>query len=348
LVFLTAKRTGLGHLPRFLLVLGLSLGLAELSARFVEGPIRHRRPIFGVPVLTPAHLAPLAVIALLVGALTLSPDGRATAGFDADTAAAELQRIRAGSSTEPTTPAGSVTTTTVAGPPVPTVAAFGDSVTLSLSLIVAGWEQETHQIHGVDGVTELGCGIVRGGKRKFLGIETIRPLCNDWATTWAAALDANHPQVSVVSTGQWETVDRLLPGDTKWRALGDPILDAQTKSELLAATDLLSSRGGMVVWLTFAHFGHAEDDQLNRDERRSHDPARVDRLNQIIREVVAERPATTRLVDLASWMDPHIENTVFRSDGSHYDWTPQDTVANDFLGPAVVAAFDDWWKAQPH
>lgn len=343
LVFLTAQRTGLSHLPRFLLAVALSVGLAELSARFVEQPFRQRRPTSSVSSLTAARLAPLVVVVLLIGSLTLSPEGRTAAGFDANTAAAELQRVRAESLADPNTPSDSAVT----GPPVPTVAPFGDSVALSLALVLAGWEQQTHQIRGVDGDTQLGCGIVRGGKRKFLGVETIKPLCNEWPNRWATALDAAHPQVSVVATGQWETVDRLLPGDTKWRGLGDPVLDAATKSELLAATDVLSSRGGMVVWLTLAQFGHSDDDEMNADEKRSHDPARVDRLNEIIREVVTERPATTRLVDLASWMQPRIEDTVLRSDGAHYNWTSQDTVAVDFVGPAITAAFDDWWKARP-
>jgi len=348
LVFLTEQRTGLPRLPRFALVVAVSLLAAELSARVLEGPIRRREGLFGITALRPALLAPLGAAALIVGSLTLSPIGRVGGGFDPELALARMQRI---GTVDPTAPSSSVVpaaaspTTTVPAPPKPTVAFFGDSVGLSQAVLFLDWTRQTDRVIGANGSTELGCGVVRGGQRRSLQIETIRDVCNSWPATWASVLDRDHPSVAALSTGQWETVDRKLAGDNTWRELGDPVYDERVHQEYLAATDLLASRGALVVWVTLADFGHVQDDLSTPAMRRSHDPARVHRLNDIMRQVVAERPSTTRLVDLAQWMEPHLEDTVMRDDGAHYFWRPENPVIRDYLGPAILSVWEDFWRS---
>ena len=346
-VFLTRERTGLGKVPRFVLVVGLALLLAELSSRVLEGPIRRNDGVFGVRALRPAMLAPFVIVALVAGSLALSPVGRVRRGFDAETAAADLQRTQVAAQRRAATtppPPSVASVTALAQPPVPAYSVFGDSVSLSIALSLAGWD-ETGQMTGRPGSSDLGCGIVRGGLRRFLGVERLSAGCDNWPAKYAAILDRYHLDLAVVSTGQWETVDRKLEGDPTWRAVGDPVFDARVREELLAVTDLLASRGALVVWLTFAHFGHVQDDRLNAAQKRSHSDARVDRLNQIIGEVVAARPSTSRLVDLAAWMAPRTEDTVLRSDGSHYDVNDAHRLAAQFLGPAIRSAWDDWWRS---
>jgi hypothetical protein len=243
-----------------------------------------------------------------------------------------------------TTPAANA----AAVPPTPNWDIFGDSVALSLALVFGDWEKQTSELHGIGGDAQVGCGIVRGGYRKFTGVQAIRPECDAWPTSWAAEIQRTHPQIAVVTSCQWETVDRKLAGDSVWRSLGDPIYDARVKADLLQATDVLSSQGALVIWLSCAQFGDAIDAQDNADILRSHQPARVDRLNAIISDVVAERPNTARLIDLGGWMAPHVQDTSIRSDGEHYDLTPQDDVVSAFLGPAIVKTFRAWWKSTHH
>jgi hypothetical protein len=170
-------------------------------------------------------------------------------------------------------------------------------------------------------------------------------VCNAWPTTWASVLERDHPSVAAVSTGQWETVDRKLAGDNRWRQLGDPVYDERVHQEYLAATDLLASRGALVVWVTLADFGHVQDDLSTPAMRRSHDPARVRRLNDIMRQVVNERPATARLVDLAQWMEPHVEDTMMRDDGAHYFWRAENPVIREYLGPAILSVWEEFWRS---
>jgi hypothetical protein len=224
---------------------------------------------------------------------------------------------------------------------------FGDSTALSLALLSGSWEVATGRSKGVGGVMELGCGIVRGGERRYFGVEAIHEVCDRWPDTWASELDEARPNVAVVQSCQWETVDRRLADDAAWRSLGDPTFDARVRDEYLAAADLLSSRGALVIWLTCAPFGDHPDDATNVDARRSHERARTDRLNQLIDDVARARPDSVRKVDLAAWMDQRISDTAIRADGSHYDLGPGDDVIRTFLGPALVATWEDWWPTRP-
>ena len=228
--------------------------------------------------------------------------------------------------------------------PIPKIAPFGDSVALSLGLILGLWEQTHPEVQGVLGIAELGCGIARYGQRKVVGIEDTKPKCDDWEHTWATQLDESKPDIALVFS-QWELFDRKLQGDTEWRHVGDPVLDEYITKEFLAATDLLASKGAMVMWVTVPYFGSAIDDQLSPDQKRAHDPARVDALNAIIRDVVRQRPDDAELVDLATWMGPRIEDVSLRKDGEHFNFNKDDHVADDFLGPTVVRKWKEWWRA---
>lgn len=187
--------------------------------------------------------------------------------------------------------------------------------------------------------------MVRGGQRRFNGVVNLSAGYDSWPTTFARRIDRENPQVVVVSTGQWDLVDRKLAGDQQWRHIGDPVYDERLRQEYEMVTDVLASRGAMVVWLTLARFRHGFDDQLSAAQREVHEDVRVDRLNQIISEVVASRPGVARLVDLAGWMAPHTEDASLRSDGTHYDLTASNTVASSFLGPTIRADWNEWWSS---
>ena len=350
--FLDQRRTHLAHLPRFILLVALTLLLAEVSRRVIEQPIRSRRGVAGVRVLRPAVVAPFVVAALVVTPTQISAEGRSTTGFDAEAAQRDLAALhrRSGAATTSTaTPGAAVGATTPSAPiapapPVPVVATYGDSVILSIAMQLGAW-QSTGRIGGTDGVSELGCGIARGGLRKVIGVEHTKPTCDAWATRWPAALERNHTDVAVVLS-QWELFDHQKPGDTVFRHMGDPIWDDYVRREYLAANDLLASHGVLVVWLTIPEYGHVQDDLLSPGQLRAHDPARVARLDQIIREVVAARPDTARLVDLAAWVNPRSQDVNLRSDGIHFNIGHEDDVVRSFLGPAIVDAWDSWWRSR--
>lgn len=159
----------------------------------------------------------------------------------------------------------------------------------------------------------------------------------DWAApaTWAAALADARPDVVLMVSGIWEVADRLLPGDSEWRHVGDPTFDHYLVSEWLAAIDYISSQGATVVMTTYPHF-QAGRDQGFTDLPES-DPARVDRLNQLIHQVAALRPGIAGVVDFQGWLaaQPGGEfDEAKRDDGLHFKDTYLPTIGG-WIGPQL-------------
>ncbi len=218
----------------------------------------------------------------------------------------------------------------------PTVAIYGDSAALSLGLLLAGWYQTGAPVRLADGITDLGCGITIGGFRKFETVDPMPPGCDWWPIRWPALVATTDPDIILVHSAQWELVDRLLPGDTVWRSVGDPVFDAALKAAMLDVVDRMSANGALVAWINAAPYSRELQGRGTDAQRRSHTDARVNRYNQILAEAVASRPGTATIVDLASWMLPRRDDPTIRSDGSHFDWTDSNPVIREFLGPQVI------------
>lgn len=113
-------------------------------------------------------------------------------------------------------------------------------------------------------------------------------------------LDDAAPDVVVVVPGVGDLGEREI--DRRWTHLGDPVYDTWLHQELedLAAT--LDEAGVPVVWATAPHVRLAPGGELEGDwtDVEDNDPARVDRLNEIIRDVASDRDGTT-VVDLGAW-----------------------------------------------
>jgi hypothetical protein len=224
---------------------------------------------------------------------------------------------------------------TVAPGQVADVLVVGDSVAFNVGtgLTVRARSQGSMRVQSAG---QLGCPIARGGQFRFLrDIDAFEARC-DWAGMFPRFLDERDPEVVVMTSGIWEVVDRRLPGDDRFRHIGQPEIDRYLLRELLAAVDLLGSKGATVVLLTYPHF-QAGRDQGYVDLPES-DPARVDRLNAIMGEVVALRPGVVTSIDFQSWLagrpggehDPAI-----REDGLHFYDSFAPTIA-EWLAPQIV------------
>lgn len=219
---------------------------------------------------------------------------------------------------------------------------FGDSAALTVAAGVGEWGLQSQELLLVgDGTTtQVGCGIGRDGERRQFGASTVvPPTCPRWDRDWAPELDERPgTQVGVILTGSWDVIDRRLPGDGEWRGLGDPVYDDYLRAELAGATDTLLAEGLTVVWLTTPplDFGRA------RVPRPAPDPPdtreRIDRLNELIGEVVAERPGAA-VVDFGGRFAAmsQDENDRLRPDGVHVDFAVSLEVAG-WLAPEILEA----------
>ncbi|MEY2570999.1 MAG: hypothetical protein QOE63_1349, partial [Acidimicrobiaceae bacterium] len=327
-LLLTTQRTGWRGLPLIGLRLGATLAVALVSYVFVEQPIRNARR---VTATTARRVLPIAYASLAVLALTVAVSAHPAIDFNA-----ALRQQAAAAEAAPSESAAA----TAAVPP-PRIAIFGDSTALMTGLGLAFWGRQTGELQLVAGFTPLGCGLGRGGERRYKGaLDEIPPGCDDWATNWPANLAGKGATVAVIQDGEWDVSDRRLPGDTQWRHVGDPVYDDYLRGEMLAAVDLLRAQQLRVVILTAPdiNLGQADVDPPSTPYPES-DPARMAALNALWHEVAAARRGV-QIVDLAGYlaslpggeMDPTL-----RPDGVHFtDVTAVQVAA--WLGPAVVAA----------
>ena len=126
------------------------------------------------------------------------------------------------------------------------------------------------------------------------------PNCPTWPTWWSDDVRQLHPQVVGLVIGFWEVMDRVVDG--RWQHLGDPGYDAYETAQLDRAVAVLSSGGARVALFTAPYFHTGE--QPDGSPWPQDDPARVDRLNQLLADVARRHPGVVSLVPLNRFLDP--------------------------------------------
>jgi peptidoglycan/LPS O-acetylase OafA/YrhL len=312
-------RTGLGAVPLFVVRVGLTLLLAELSWRWVEDPVRRGGALAPPRFARAMGLATIVVVAL---ALVTSPIGPGLRWNLLRAQWAERAGFEEGSGAEEGMPIWNI---------------FGDSAALTLLPGLVAASETTGKMLPRGGRALMGCGLFdRGEYLNHLG-EWKRPLaqCADPAKQWSRVASERDADVALVLTGAWEARDwRLDPGGSVVH-LGDAALDAVLRRQIADVMDQLSATVPIVVWLTSPHFGA-------RDGGRSGGEAwleseRVDRLNEIVRDEAGRREDVW-VVELAGYMAglPGGEfDREVRADGTHF--TPEGAVrvVTSFIAPEV-------------
>ena len=338
-IFLTVRQTwpDLDRTVSTAIGVGITLVVAVLSFRYLERPVRVGRwPVPGraVPVaaLSMAVVAALAFIPLPVD------QSERTANFEGDLASyqAFLKKQAASSTT---------TSTIVPTAPVPQVAVFGDSTALGVGMGLGQWSIDTGTLGVAPGSTKLGCGVSR-----FQAIKAdvvVRPAadCVDWPERWAANVAANTPDVALLQSAAWEVADAQLPGSSVFSHIGEPAVDDFIRSEFLTAVDVLSSQGALVALETWPVYGTWADDGRPDAVARQMEPARMARLNQILAEVAAARPRTTRLIDFAGWLGDRSQDRTLRADGTHFYGPQFEQLSAEWFGAELDRTWREWWQA---
>lgn len=211
----------------------------------------------------------------------------------------------------------------------------GDSVAMNVDMGLHAWSERSRTAQ-IWSATKLGCPIARGGDfRAKQDVSPFPPYC-DWATFLPGFLRSQQPDVVVVMSGVWDVVDRRFPGDDRWRHIGQPEVDNFILSEYLSVIDLLGSSGASVALLTYPHFKLGISQGFT--DLPEWDPARIDRLNALLREAAAARPGVARIVDFQAWYAslPGGEMDLSRRpDGLHFTDAFLPTIGT-WLGPQLV------------
>ncbi|WP_436795918.1 acyltransferase family protein [Actinospongicola halichondriae] len=313
-----------------LLQVGGSIALAVLSSHLLEQPIRR-----GSAGIERAFVA-IGVVVIAIVALTLALPAPADEGADLADAARRLDDLVAGSATPDSVSSGRVR-----------VSFFGDSTALVLGLGVRDRLDERGddaEATVVPGSATLGCGVVRGDQRRVGGRSGPLPdECLNWPERWTEVLEAHPADVAVVLVGPFDVIDRRIDGGETWQGPGDEAYDLLALDELRRAVDVLGTGAEHVVLLTSPRIGtDPQQVPATGDDPVDRDPRRMDRFNELLREVGAERPAVT-VIDMAAWFEERV------ADGSDVDLRPHGVHLSDdgtravgrWLVPQLVALDSD-------
>jgi peptidoglycan/LPS O-acetylase OafA/YrhL len=391
-LWLTPERTGIDGLPLATLRLASSLLLAELSHRAFEEPIRAgqllsagaaRRALVGAGAAVVVAAFVLAVpdpgrptvtlptaVAPLVGP-PAAPE-RAIAMAPSVTAVAAPPRASAApSSSAASVPPSAPQTVTDALPAASgahraapelrsvssgerlRVYVAGDSNAFGLGTALARWGAERDVDVWASGWQA--CHLVRGGTYRFAGqVKDTTEVCDSWPERRTGELADLQPHVTLVVSGSFDVLDRRLAGSDHWQHIGDPSFDEVLREEMVRLTDLAIEAGSHVVWATHPAIRTGTVD--GRPPAAAHpenDPARIERLNELIRDVVASREGAS-VIDLRARMQrwPGGElDPQRRPDGIHPADQAQAELV-DWIGhrllevvhpPVGLIAVDPWW-----
>jgi peptidoglycan/LPS O-acetylase OafA/YrhL len=321
--------TNWSPLLRFVVTLAASVAVAEVSLRLLERPIRRTGRVAGVPALAAVPVvALLAVVGSVLVTRTAPPPVIDYAS------AADSVNAAPPPTTQPQVTVPGETATTA--PRELQVAFFGDSTALMTAAGFKTAAENDPRVGEVPGKTRLGCGIVLAERTKGVDgrVGSIADICDHWPEEWAAQIAENRPDVAVVMAGPWETFDFQFAGVDGWHHLGDPVADEQIRALLQQAVDELSVDGARVALVTTSHV-----DRRKPGPGPCACPERLDRWNELLREVAAANPGTVSIIDLEGWLTSvgPAEDEHLRLDGVHFSEETAAEVSERWLIDQVLA-----------
>jgi lysophospholipase L1-like esterase len=336
-LWLLDKETDWGPWARFAVAMVVSVALAELSMRYFEMPIRRDGRLAGKRA---GALIPVAAAAALAGALVIT----STAPPPVIDFAAAAERVN---STIPTPTDTSATSGVIpVGSSGPLrVATFGDSTALMTGFGLQTAAAADRRVVSVPDYAHMGCGLMIADQMKNAA-GAVSPMpddCTDWPQVWSDRVQKARPDVALVQVGPWETYDLKWAEVDGWHHLGDPVADAKARSLLQEAVDDLSATGARVAFVTASHV-----------ERRTTVgeacacPDRLDRLNELMREVAAANPERASVIDLSGWLDSvGDEDLRLRPDGVHFSEQTAAEVSRRYLLDQIVGLPPGPGRANP-
>ncbi|MCP4435503.1 MAG: acyltransferase [Actinomycetia bacterium] len=352
-LFLVARQTW-GDANRWLVTAGVvasSLLIADLSLRLLERPVRVKA-LF--PSRRKAYAAMgVAALAVVLLAFTVVPDDPDGTSPDFESELETWEELLAAGADEASS--DRATTTTEAPPsdpedpappppaPVPVVGLFGDSTSLSMSIGLSRWRDETGLLGPLVGDLRFGCGVPRFVKLRAETTVVPDVECLAWPQRWTEITAATRPHISLLSSPAWAVPDAVVPGEVDYSALGDPLVDDFVRGELLQAVDILSATGTQVVLVNWPQYGSWYDDGRSSAVQRQADPARMARLHEIQREVAALRPDSATVLEFGDWLGARSEDRALRADGMHFTEDEFTRVAHEWFGAEVVRIWEQRW-----
>ena len=290
--------TGLSGLALFTVRVAVAVGLAAVLAFVIDRPARLGR-IFRAPL---AYLtAPAAVAATFAATFVLTSWPNAGPFPTADLAQPK--------------------------PGAPTVLVVGDSVaqTLGFGLLMHTGKDNLHIVIGaLDG-----CGVMAVDHWIIQGQVSVPPkacqrgvpAARKWPSSWRHLVATTHPAATIILAGRWEIANASIDGATT--SIEHPRYRAALRATLTRAVSIAGAGGSQVLLATMPCL--AVQEQPNGNPWPESTAARVDRYNDVVRQVVAHSGGRATLLDLHGLTCPTghfqlaVDGTVVRApDGIHF------------------------------
>ena len=207
--------------------------------------------------------------------------------------------------------------------PTPRLLMLGDSVAAGIqrdflaSAKTAGIPALSHSM--------IGCGIAGFGDGLRLANKTpVAPTrnCTEWRNAWRSTIERFAPTDVIVirSTVYFEEVN--VGG--AWHPVCSSSYHDFYRDHVIAEIDEIASQGARVALANIAYNRSKMLVMSGEDAVRRND-ANIDCLNAALRDAIAARPDSARLLDLAAWVCPNgqcptgDEATRMRPDGVHFE-----------------------------
>ena len=294
---------------RSVVLVAISVALAQFSAVFVERPVRRHRVRVG-------HLAAAASLAVVSIGTASAVDGRSTDSTDL------LERLSDESETQQDAAAAEP-----GAADGPRIALFGDSVGFSM-LLALGQATAVPEFVRAPSDVHLGCGIA---------VSPSPPpdqphLCDNPADRYALKAVAGDVDVAIMISCQWELLPQTIPGVGREVTIGDPEMDAFIRDEYGRVADRLIEAGvERVLWMACPYMSLETGlDTLSPRFAASRRPERIDRLNGIIAGIADSR-AGVDVLPFAGWVNERRDDPALRPDGSHYEFKAHNPAADAFI-----------------
>lgn len=274
-------RIGLDGPLLFAVRLAATLGAAALVHYAIEAPFLRR---LSLPPLRLAVAlgAALAVVAAAAVVLPEQPPAGVTLAVDDGSGPGDLDVV------------------VPSGDEVASIALVGGSLAGSLPAGFEAWNGE-HAGQQVRLHTHIAtdCPLSGPGPVRLAG-ETIGEDtdCLGFGPRLPGLLDAADADVMVVVPGVGDLGTRQI--GREWLHVGDPVFDEYLYERLDELASTLEEAGVPVVWTTVPHVRLAPAGEGAWTEVPDNQPQRVDRLNELIRDVAARHDDTT-VADLGAW-----------------------------------------------
>jgi peptidoglycan/LPS O-acetylase OafA/YrhL len=311
--------TDLPGWARLMVGTAITLVLAQASYRAVELPVRERR-IFSLRWLVGLGIA---LVALALTISLIAPKVARNQELTLDKTAAAISHH--------------LTHTAAARGEAPTVGVFGDSTALVVALGLATFDDTDKRIRMGSGWADLGCTLSATATFRSDGKESNVPKkCTQWLRDWSQAAKDGRLDAALVQFGPFEVKTMKSEGVDTFQTIGEPAQDARLAQLLTAGIEALLKETPIVILTTSPYIEPGRLNGRSPVKAAPHgDPKRMDRLNDIIRDVAARYP-NVAVLDLAAWIEAQgDDDRRLRPDGVHFT----DKTALE-LGPRYAATIN--------